>query len=234
MLQGQSPALTTPDIAGNWRRLSLPPNETAEHADEMSRFSRRHTFGGVTPRPECYELSGDEESDTDENDQAQDDIAKQDKDAESFEGTSISGSDIASEDRNGDDRKRELLESLPDGEAVPFHGQQSWEYPLSKSEKNMLYNQLCEQERVAVVKQYKRLVRRVSVSACKANCDDGATDSSDDANTREGDEKDIGEDDSSMEGVSEAERELIAKQKELERQLADVCAERKRVSLSRR
>jgi len=115
-----------------------------------------------------------------------------------------------------DDEGEELDDSLEDESFVPKHCLQSWEYPLSKSEKQLLYNRLCDQERAAVVRDYKRLVRRVSVSGAKPDLSD--TESDCEANDEPLDEED---------------KKLQDKERELERQLEDVRANRRRLSISR-
>jgi hypothetical protein len=46
---------------------------------------------------------------------------------------------------------------------LPKQYVRSWEYPLSKSEKHLLYTRLCEQERAAVAHDFNRLLRRFSM-----------------------------------------------------------------------
>jgi hypothetical protein len=82
----------------------------------------------------------------------------------------------------------------------------SWEYPLTKSEKQLLYTRLCDQERASVVRDYNRLVRRVSVGGDRPEW------SSDESESEEEDEK------------------LQSKERELERQLEHVRADRRRLS----
>jgi hypothetical protein len=45
---------------------------------------------------------------------------------------------------------------------IPAYHLQSFDYPLSKSEKRELYTRLCDKERAAAVQEFKQLKRRVS------------------------------------------------------------------------
>jgi len=95
-----------------------------------------------------------------------------------------------------------------DLQVAPFP--QSWDYPLSKSEKSKLLNVLCEQERAAVVDEYNNLLQQQMAD------DDESAHSN-----------------VSGEYEDDAELALLHKQRELEQQLQEVRAERRRMSTCR-
>jgi len=98
---------------------------------------------------------------------------------------------------------------------------QSWEFPLSKSEKQLLYTRLCDQERSAAVVQYRQLKRRVSTCSRLSTSSRRVSIVSQESS----DGNECGDD--------EEDRELLMKQRELEKQLQDVRTERRRLSRSK-
>jgi len=113
---------------------------------------------------------------------------------------------------DGEESQASVLDVDP---FVPQHCLQSWEYPLSKNEKRLLYARLCDQERAAAVHQYQHLRQRTEYFRLSAAHE----------SQHSSDESEACEDE---EGAK-----LQAKQRELQRQLKDVRKERRRLSLAR-
>lgn len=113
---------------------------------------------------------------------------------------------------------------------IPENYLQSWEFPLSKSEKRLLYTRLCDQERAAAVQECKHLKRRISTASRRASladtCDGKTSRRVSIADTQySSDEEEV--------DSNEQDKQLLEKQRDLERQLADVRSERRRLSFSR-
>jgi len=167
-------------------------------------------------------------------------LASRSEDAKA-EGREVAETCVQAEDREISDHAAPLsrsnsqstLSNATDEEIdqfVPQNYLQSWEFPLSQSEKRLLYTRLCDQERAAAVQECRHLKRRVSTASRRASmaasCDGKTSRRVSIADTQYGSDED---DDC----CNHQEDRLLVKERELERQLESVRTERKRLSLSR-